>query len=174
MNRPNFFHYIVGNPLSTMAAIGFSGYLIYRWWTGQADGGVVVIAVFVFGTAMNSNQKVTDYGNWKRSWNAMGGTSGWIRWRWLKKPAAVLIWVGGAFALTQLDPRQPQTQLAIAGYTMASALLVIVLLYRLVRRWWRRRPRKIVPVAISLPVPRQSPGPKQFDRDVPEYCYRLG
>jgi hypothetical protein len=177
MNRPHIFYYAIGNPLSALALTGYGGFLIYQWWIGQMSGGAVALAVFVIGTAMNANQKITDYGNWKRSWDAMGGGSGrwfWV-WLWIKlhKPIAVLIWFGGAYGLTRLNPHRPETPLAIASFTIGSATIVIAGLYRLWRRFWRRRPRKIVPVAISLQVPRKSPGPRQFNKGMPAYCARL-
>jgi membrane protein implicated in regulation of membrane protease activity len=175
MKRPGAFTYLVGNPLSALAILGFAGFLVYQWWIGQSSYAALMVAVVLTGVAMNANQQIADFNSWKRSWDAMGGIAPGRRWTWLRKPLAGLIWLGGAYGATKLDPHRPETQFAITAYAIGSALIVVIMLYRLGRRWVRRRPRrqKEVPVSIALRVPRRSPGPQQFYKGVPVYCAKL-
>jgi hypothetical protein len=62
-----------------------------------------------------------------------------------------------------------------AGFALASVVLIGAALYRTRQR---RPPRPLrhaasVPVAISLPVPRQSPDTRQLYEGLPDYCTTL-
>ena len=124
---------------------------------------------------MDAAHKVTEYHHWKRSWNAMSGiVPGAFLYR-LRKPIGVLVWVGGAYAMTMLNPKDPMTWVAITAYAIGTAMIVCVFLYRIVRAliWRARRRRKPLPVAVNLAIPRSSPAAKQIYKGLPSYCRQV-
>ena len=177
MKRPSLFTYLIGNPFSGLGIVGFGGYLIYAWFQGRTTGFVALLAAGAISMAVKAGDQLTEYYFWKRQWDAMAGIApgerfAWL-WRKVNKPIAVALWLSGAYGITTLDPRKPETGLATLGFAAGTLMIIGVLLYRWRKRVRRRRPAKVVPVDIALEVPRRSPGPKEFMKGVPGYCARL-
>ena len=175
MKRPSFLAYLLGNPISFLVLVGNGGYFIYEWWIGRMGDVAPVLGVFIIGTAFGCMREVEDYSAWKMTWDAMGGVSPGMKWRWLNWPISLGIWGLIGFGISRLDPHLPITTIAITCYGIAT----LVLGFKVLRRLWRRirprrqRPRKEVPVAIALKLPKRSPGPKEFYKGIPAYCARL-
>lgn len=176
MNRPGILTRLIGHPIGTLAMMGGGGLAIYQWWIGQAGDLVPVIAVLAISTAANAHSRVSEYKNWKRAWDAMGGQG--------SPPARPGIWrtLGGlivlgvlAYGLAVADYRDPAIRVTGALFVVGSLGLFGLALTRWRRKRsaasGRRQPDTVV--AISLPVPRASPGGKQLYQNLPDYCSRL-
>ena len=132
-------------------------------------------AVLAMIAAANANRQVTEYKNWKRAWDALGGaraTRSKTHWGiYICTP----IWMLTGAIIFSLDHDHPDRAVAIVCFAVVSTCLFIWIWYRDYRQKnpSRARPRKEALVAISLSVPRKSPGAKDIYKGLPGYCTRL-
>lgn len=167
MNRPPPVTYIFGNGLVVLATWGLSALCLWQWWQGMLSDVVPFIALLVTVGTANAHQSLTRYKNWKRAWDAMSGvTPRKSHWGML---IGVIAWMLGGSTIANLDRSQPETLVVIVGFAVGSVLLLswICLRERRHCRPRRRRPGKLIIVSICLPLPRCSPGPEQFSKDLP-------
>ena len=76
MKRPGIGTYLIGNPISALAIFGFTLWLTWRWYVGDAPGIAAVIFGFVTMSAFDASNKLNDYRHWQQQWNAMSGPPG--------------------------------------------------------------------------------------------------
>lgn len=173
MKKPNPAMYLLGNPASVLAIMVGGGFLIYQWWEGLAPSDwVPVLAFLAMASAANAHEKLSAYHNWKRAWDAMGGVSTAARNAWVRPLAGLVISLIIAVGLTGLNYRDPENVAVAAGFAVI-ALAVLGRLYFRYRPVGRTKRHKDIPVSIVVPVPRASPGRREFARDLPAYCGRL-
>ncbi len=177
MNRPSSLTCFLGHWVVTLGVLAIGGLLLFQWWQGQVDSDILpAVAAVVMISAANANQKLTEYKNWKRAWDALGGVSTRRKQHRLSRQMlGFLLWLVTALALTTLDRSQPKTVVAISCYGLATLPLVVWLVfqYRRQRGPDRKGPGKEFIVSVSLGVPWRSPGTRQFTRGLPAYCSRL-
>jgi hypothetical protein len=175
MRAPRLAVRILGNSACTLAIVGASGYATYLWWTQQAHNDwAPLLALMATGAAVNANQKLTAYKNWKMSWDVLGGDvprAGKYRIRLM---IGIPLWLVFAVGVIGLDYHRPANVVAAACFAAASVLM----LCRLVPgskqpAAARPKPRKLVTVSVLLPVPGHSPSVQQIVQSLPAYCARL-
>jgi hypothetical protein len=178
MRRPGALVFLFGNPLSAFALLCAACYCGYAWWTGQMQTLPALVVVLAACYAFRASDQYQSYRDWKREWEAMEGHVPSQRLARIFRRggplhifAAVCAWsVGAVLILAKQD--QPFWQIPAASFWLATALMVVVAIYRAIRRSRARRAPKIqdVPVTVCLSVPRWSPEAKRAFGDLPEYC----
>ena len=176
MKKPPPGTYIIGNALTCTVLLGATLMTVWGWSEGKVPAFWPLGTVVALIAAGNANDQIRKYRHWKRAWDAMAGMP-------VKRPRGpdilgglvLLAWIGIAAYLATLDLRPPQNKLAIGGFGLLTVLWFAASAYRHFRpaRPARKRPPKDVPVTLSLPVPKSSPGGAQLYADLPEYCQRL-
>jgi hypothetical protein len=179
MNRPSRFSYAIGNPVSVLGILGFGGFLLYRWWTGQAPGMAAVFAFVMISSAVTASDRIGQYAAWKRQWDALGGVSTpTLRQRIAAVPglrAVVLlgVWLGIVY-YGSVGTHDAWGRIGILiGVLGVPAVLAVAAVARLVGWVRSRRRRRLMPVAICLRRPRRAVTPAQAKAAVPDYCRAL-
>ncbi len=181
MRRPGALVFLFGNPLIAFALLCAGCYCGYAWWTGQMQTLPAFVVILAACYAFRASDQYQAYRDWKREWDAMEGrvpsrrlARVFRRGGPLHIVAAVCAWcVCAALILAKQD--QPFWQIPADSFWLATALMILVALYRAVRNWRVRSPAKIedVPVTVCLSVPRRSPAASQLFGALPAYCARL-
>jgi uncharacterized membrane protein YbhN (UPF0104 family) len=177
MKRPSVLTYVLGNTFCLLAILAGGGFFIYQWWHGLGSDIVPIVAGLLMIMAVNAGQRLSEYGNWKRAWDAMADNAPPPRRRGRWRPVVgTLILALYALALVGLDYSRPKNVLAAVCFGVTILILIGATIYRAAKRKSgdRARPTADVPVTISLPVPRTSPDIQQMYQGLPDYCAKLG
>ena len=180
MKRPGIGTYLIGNPISALAIFGFTAWLTWRWYNGEAPGIAAVIFGFVTMSAFDANGKLNNYRHWQREWDAMGGRAsrpaalaGFVSSRTAKVLVGVPLWALAVVATLHVGS-DPLGQAAAALFWLGSALIVAVPVYRSVTRRMaagRTQPARQFPfVTGCVPVPRASPSFDAARAALPDYA----
>jgi hypothetical protein len=181
MRRPGPLVFLFGNPLSAFALLCAACYCGYAWWTGQMQTLPALVVVLAACYAFRASDQYRSYRDWKREWDAMEGrvpsqrlARVFRRGGPLHIIAALCAWaVCAVLILAKQD--QPFWRLPVATFWLATALMIVVAIYRAVKRSRARRAPKIedVPVTVCLRVPRRSPAAEKSFAMLPAYCVAL-
>jgi hypothetical protein len=180
MKRPGPIVYLFGNPLSLVVLAIAAIYFIYEWWASQGSPIVAFLAFLAAGYGAGASEQLRKYHDWKREWEAMEGRrpGDSLFARVMAHPATralviVPIWCVFAY-LVLTGGNEPTMRLAAGLFWLATLVMVVAVIVRLVRR---RRPRKPtmrdVPVTVCVSVPHRSPTPSEARAALPAYCQRL-
>jgi len=180
MNRPPLTTYLIGNPLVASTAVIAFGISLYRWWHGQFSGGATFVIFILTCSAMQASQRLNDYRNWKRSWDALDGAS---RAPAKRRPVLKALLLAGlillAVGVLSQYPQTPATQTALGGLVIALLVLLAYGLFHLlcsaIRRIRRRRSTpKPHPVAICVTQPLLAlPTLTRAYECLPDHCAEL-
>ncbi|TAL32256.1 MAG: hypothetical protein EPN98_13985 [Phenylobacterium sp.] len=177
MSRPSLLTYLVGNIASLVAVFCLMLWSIYAAFTGQVGWWIALAAIVVTSMSVNAGNRLTEYRNWKRDWDAMSGASPRQQLRipaWRQMLGATILGVGAWGALKY--GAQPGMEIPALLFWIGLALLL--------GRWvfmaaWRKRANakavaaRDAPVTVVLPIPRQSPDAVAAIAALPWYCERL-
>jgi len=177
MNRPGFLTWLIGNPLSLAALWLFTAFLAYAWYAWQAPVLFPIVVGVIALAAINASEHLGEYRQWKREWDSMGGdgpslTRALVRSRGVRVVIGGAVWCAMAYGAL-VAGKQPETQAAAGLFWLGTLGLIVVSIYRLIRRRRARpKPQEIrdVPVTLCLAVPQRSPEPREAYAALPEYC----
>lgn len=178
MRRPGALVFLFGNPLIAFALLCAACYCGYAWWTGQMQTLPALVVVLAACYAFRASDQYQSYRQWKREWDAMEGRAPSQRLvRTFRRGGPLHIFVGicawcVCAVLILGKQNQPFWQVPAASFWLATALMILVAIYRAVRRSRARRAPKIrdVPVSVCLSVPHRSTAAEKAFSDLPEYC----
>jgi len=181
MNRPPLATYLIGNPLVAATTVIVFGITLYRWWHGQLSGGVAFILFILTCSAMQANQRLNDYRDWKRAWDQLDGQH--RRSGMLQKPAVkaivaigLMLLVGGYLFAHQQDPAR---RIAFGWFVIVSLAGIAYGLFRLIRRAIRavrRRRAKQKPQAVAICIAKPVlplPTLARAYQSLPDHCAPL-
>jgi hypothetical protein len=175
VRQPNLPTRLFGNPASAIALLVAAGFCIYEWWSGQGSGGLALIAFLAAGYAMAASERLEKYKQWKREWEAMEGNrpapTAARPLTALRAVLALAVWCFFAFlALSQAN--QPDAQLGVGLFWLATAVIVVAGIASLFRKRRNTRTRVVtdIPVTLCVPIPRNSPSAAQAFAALPQYC----
>ena len=185
MNKPKVFTYLIGNPLSVLALLGLSGYLVYLWfgYNGNASVLFLIAPAAITSAALKASSQLITYRNWSREWEQLSGDKSAARvylkglepWR-IKILIGVAI-VSGYFVIdSNADLHQPATW--VLGLCVVCFLVAII---RWIRHIFGRfqfgkskvRAGKEYIVEQCLPPFKNSPRPLQAVHALPPYAKSL-
>jgi hypothetical protein len=183
MNRPSPFTYLIGNPITLIGAWLLTAFLAYQWYANGGPGILPIITGIAAISASNAYARIDKYRLWKREWEAMNGvaTTGTMTGD-LMRTTGFRVVIGGAiwclFAYGALTiGKQPGGQTAAGLFWIATLVMIVGGLYRLIRRKRAAAPKQSairdVPVTQCLRAPMQAPDLRQAYAALPEYCAPL-
>ncbi|HEY1612089.1 MAG TPA: hypothetical protein VGF97_00170 [Rhizomicrobium sp.] len=197
MKRPGIHIYLFGNLFSAFVFLVAAIYLCYSAWQGETSPIIAVAAIFALMASAKARERLEAYNERKREWQAMSGeapTAGrtFVTQQAPRVIAGMIIWfvlacvalgvgnqsgspvaAGNGPGAPLAAANQPNIQIVAAWlFWLATALLVVGGIYRFIKRNRTQRPKPIrdVPVAICLPVPRQSDAAAHAFAALPKYC----
>ena len=180
MKRPGWFDYLVGNFVSVLALTVAAILLGIAAFASQVSWFAAIAGLVFMGWGWGANQRLTAYRNWKREWDTMNGVAEPVRsskkWGPLRIAIVAVAWAVMAYVAID-QAQQPEMQIPVGLFWLATALLAIRLLYLMVRR--RRSAttpdvlRRDMPVALCLAVPTSSPSVNEAMQGLPPHCRRL-
>lgn len=180
MKRPGPLAYLFGNPVSfiglSLAVVGSFIAAI----NGAVSYLVPIVLLAIGAYSRTASEKIAKYNAWKTEWDSMNGgptppvvspkAAGGSGARYVLGAVA---WIALAL-LAVSQAGNPDMQAPVALFFLATALLVVVGLVRLMRRRAARPSTAAAgPVAVCLAVPRQSASTAQAFAALPQYCLPL-
>lgn len=175
MNRPSLATYAIGNPISYVAAVSAAAFFGYRYATAHVAGGALLVSLFLMVSAHRANGQLRAFGRWKREWDGMGPSGGFSlpNLGALRVFLGVGIWLVFAFSVFA-EADNPEWQLANLCFWIATSIIAVAVLVRLVRHIARTRaPRRAGPVKICVGKPILSPTVQQAHAALPAHCLVL-
>jgi hypothetical protein len=180
MKRPGEIVFVFGNPLALAVLVGGTLYLTYQWWTGQGAPGFAFMAFLAMSYSASCNNELRKYKEWKQDWEAMEGkvprraTFAWTPA--MRFVIGVPLWCILAYVVSTVpQDHDPIGTLAAAAFWLATAFMIVVLIYRGVRALRKPRARSAGKafspcVAVCILPPRSSPPLMDAYQQLPDYC----
>lgn len=131
---------------------------------------LALVALAFAAASLKANERMAEYKAWKRAWDAMGGTPTRSHgWKWV---GTVLVALGATYLAGTADTPLSHgiIGLLLAGLAGLAVLVVIGKLWRAVAR---RKPARMVPVAIRCKPTLPVPALRAAYAALPDYCLRL-
>lgn len=178
MNRPGLRTLVLGSRLTAPPILLGSGWYAWHWWQAGGVDNTGLIAIVLFVVSAKATTEMAAYRQWRADWRAMA-TGGETR-NWRPKPTTIaslvgllLIGVGMVWAQSPDAPAGLRDHLAPLAVGCA-ALAVLLILGRLVWRFWPRRRGKMPVVTLVNGGPIHRPlSIRACYRRLPPHCQTL-
>lgn len=182
MKPPSIGTYLMGNPLSALALMGLTAWLVWQWQLGNVPGIAPLLAGIALTYAANAYRRIQAYRLWQSEWNAMGDSSTQRRRFSFATARPMLriiiggpLWLGFAYGVAHAG-HDELGRAAAALFWLATAIIVVGWGYRI----WKGRsratasaPQRDMIVAQCLSVSHHSPSTQQAFVALPRYCLVL-
>ena len=172
MRPPSVLQWLFGNPVCALVLVLGALFVGYRWLTGEFTWFAALLAAMVAGYSARAYERVASYSAWKREWDMMNGRSPGLRLPrigGLRYVLGIVAWMFLAL-LAIGSAADPAMRIPVVLFWLATAVMVVVGLYRLIRGHSGRASTGKGMVRVCLGTPVQSANVQQALRALPAYC----
>lgn len=159
MRPPSSATWFIGNSVVSLILMIGGVAVVGMWLMGLASGWAAFWAAMAASLAARANEKVRARAAWEREWN--GGRRGFTLPRGGRIVLGLAAWIWLAWLSLQPSEGDATMELASGLFWLASLLMVIMGIVRLVKRHARRGRGKPVVVTVCLARPMRSPSVQQ-------------